>query len=794
MVTLSAPLVAEQVGDWQLEVQGFDPLQERVIESLFSLSNGYVGTRASLPEGHRASNSGTFVAGVFDRFDIPGPVPELVKLPDWLRLEITVEGDPISLDCGEILDHRRTLDMRRGLCIREWRQRDLSGRITRLRFLHCVSLADRRAMLQRVEICAENYSGRISIELRVDGSQAFAREVDRDLIIGAAQPAMPEPAVHLVPLCIENQMLAVRTQGSAIAVALAPGSALQSEAVDLESHTHTGDGWIGRRWEWTAEFGRLYRLDKLMSIATSRTEGDPLEAARRHLAALNERGSEALLAGHEQTWEQRWQAAALDLDGEPSMQRALRFAAYHLIAAVNPEDEHVSIGARGLTGEAYKGHVFWDTELFMLPFYLLTDPAAARALLMYRFHTLPAARRKAARLGYRGALYAWESTDTGEEATPDAVIGADGIIIPIANGRLEQHISGDVAFAVWQYWRATRDAEFLQTAGAEMLLETARFWCSRASLGADGRDHIRNVIGPDEYHDGVDDNAYTNILARWNLQRGLEVADLLAERWPQCWHELRARLHLTPEELAEWRTVAHGLVDGLDPHTGLYEQFAGYFGLDDIDLGAYAAYRVPIDVILGHDRVRRSKVVKQADVLMALYLLGSEIPESVQRANLRYYEPKTAHGSSLSPGIHAAFAARLGEMDLACECLKRAAAVDLDDQMGNASGGVHLAALGSLWQAAVFGFAGVELTDDELRLQPQLPPGWRELRLPLIWRGRTLRVQVSGEQAGYQIALEQGAPLSLTAGGAVQVRLTEGTTYTSERPGAACALREEDQP
>ena len=265
-------------------------------------------------------------------------------------------------------------------------------------------------------------------------------------------------------------------------------------------------------------------------------------------------------------------------------QRALRFAIYHLIAAVNPADEHVSIGARGLTGEAYRGHVFWDTEIYMLPFYVFTDPPAARALLMYRYHTLDAARRKARAHGYEGALYAWESADTGDEATPRSVVTPDGRVVTILTGEGEHHISADIAYAVWQYWRVTGDDAFMLAAGAEILVETARFWASRAQVEHDGRAHIRQVIGPDEYHEMVDDNAYTNTMAIFNLERAADTVAILQRERIADWQRLSARLGLTEKEPQTWRALAGELVTGFDPTTKLFEQFAGYFRLEEVDV------------------------------------------------------------------------------------------------------------------------------------------------------------------------------------------------------------------
>ena len=370
------------------------------------------------------------------------------------------------------------------------------------------------------------------------------------------------------------------------------------------------------------------------------------------------------------------------------LQRALRFAVYHLLSAVNPQDDRVSIGARGLSGTAYRGHVFWDTDIFMLPFFILTYPEAARALVMYRYHTLAAARAKAARLGYRGALYAWESADSGEEATPPFGVAPDGEVIRFLTGEQEQHISADVALGVWNYWQATGDDHFLVEAGAEILIETARFWASCVEREEDGRYHIRGVIGPDEYHETVDDNAYTNGMAQWNLEVAAEIANLIGERWAGPWRALSHRLGIEPEEPRRWQQVARDLYTGFHEQTGLFEQFRGYFGLEEIDLTAFVPRTAPMDVLLGRERIRRSKIIKQPDVVMLLHLLWDRIPPEVRKANFEYYEPRCGHGSSLSPAIHALVAARLGETVLAERYFRQAAEIDLEDSIGNAAGGI----------------------------------------------------------------------------------------------------------
>jgi kojibiose phosphorylase len=527
-----------------------------------------------------------------------------------------------------------------------------------------------------------------------------------------------------------------------------------------------------------ADIGQTWRLDRLVCVYTSREMERPAEAALAQLhRLLAEGGVPAVIDVHRRAWDERWRGADVQVEGDPEAQRALRFALYHLISAANPEDERVSVGARALTGKAYKGHVFWDTEIYLLPFYTFTHPPTSRALLTYRYHTLPAARNKASALGYRGALYAWESADDGRETTPTVVLTPAGEVVHILTGAQEHHISADVAYAVWHYWQATGDDAFFLDLGAEILLETARFWASRGQLGPDGRYHITQAIGPDEYHEGVDDNAYTNVMAQWNLERGAEAVRLLQERWPQRAVEILARLQVEPGEPEQWLAVAQSLYTGFDPRTGLFEQFRSYFDLESVDLAAYEPRTAPMDVLLGRQRTQRSQVIKQADVVMLLALLWERLPPSVREANFRYYEPRTAHGSSLSPAVHALVAARLGDVDLAERYFRQGASIDLPNNMGNAAGGVHIAALGGLWQAAVLGYAGMALWPDGLAFAPNLPKAWRQLRFPVRWRGRALTVTLSRDPRTLAVELMGPGSMTVAVLGGPQVTAVPGRRY-----------------
>jgi trehalose/maltose hydrolase-like predicted phosphorylase len=700
------PMVPEQEPAWVLLEEGFVVSREHEIESLFAIGNGFVGSRGSLAEGSPLSAPATFVAGVFDTE--PGEMRGLARALDWTHVSAVIEGGQLRIDVGELLTLRRVLDMRHAILWRDWRQRDEAGHITHIRGLRLVSLADRHLLLQSIVLTPENYSGSVVV----------------------TSPALSRPQVMQTTSGIVVASVASHIEDPKGRWTMPPSPNDSSTAPE--------------RWTIDLELGRTYRLDRLFALHTSRESRPELDTSLQ-LERVRAGGIEAVVQAHCAAWRARWDASDLVIEGDPDAQRALRFAIYHLISAANPEDERVSIGARALTGAAYKGHVFWDTEIFMLPFFTLTYPEAARALVMYRYHTLPAARAKAARLGYRGALYAWESADSGEDVTPAVVIAPDGEVVRLLVGEQEQHISADVAYGVWSYWHATGDEQFLLDAGVEILVETGRFWASRAKPEEDGRYHIRQVIGPDEYHESIDDNAYTNGMAQWNLEVAAEVTSLVAERWPTRWSELARQLGLGASEPEQWRQVARAMYSGLDVETGIFEQFRGYFGLEEVDLGAYESRAVPMDVVLGRDRIRGSKVIKQPDVVMLLYLLWDRFPARIREANFRYYEPRTGHGSSLSPSIHAAFAARLGDVELAERYFRQSAAIDLTNNMGNAAGGVHAAALGGLWQAVVFGFAGLELGPRGPRLNPRLPATWQALKLAIEWRGRRFPLEVRRE-------------------------------------------------
>jgi beta-phosphoglucomutase family hydrolase len=728
----------ETVLAWAIEQEGFDPAREHGVESIFTVGNGYLGVRGALDAPLPGSQGDLFIAGVYDRkhperpyseLEFLGgdrgddPYAELVSLPFPFRLHLAVDGQPLDLAGPHGRVHRRRLDLREGLLHGETMYENEADRRTVLRSRRGASLADLHLLLQEVTVCLENHSGTVEL----DTSLADPDLATHHPHLVPAEAGGPDPA---------RDIQGFTTRASGIAICLAARTTL------------VGSGQEAVRWRIPARIGEPLTFRRYVVVYTGRDAADPRRAATEHLRALRWEDFEAAVEAHTARWAAIWARADVRIAGSPATEQALRFNAYHLISAAD-HDPRVSVGARALTGRAYEGHVFWDVELFKLPFYLHTWPEVARALLRYRHHTLDGARRRARGLGCRGAGYAWESTVTGDDVTPRTIrLKTTGKAIPIFTGTQQIHVTAGVALGVWRYWEATQDREFLRDAGVEILAETARFWASRSTRGP-RHFHIRGVVGPDEYHHSVNDNAYTNWLARFNLERAVDSVEWLHREFPKAWGALGERLALAADEPAEWATVARELYCPEPDARGVIEQFEGFFDLEDYPLPREERFRAPISRLFDWDRINRLKLIKQADVLMLLHLFPDAFPPQVVTANYRYYEPITDHGSSLSPGIHAAIAARLGLREDAERYWRESLWLDLLDVMGNSALGVHPACMGATWQALVFGFLGVRFGEAgpvvDPEAGPRLPAKWCAVGLSLAWRGRVHRVEVARE-------------------------------------------------
>jgi trehalose/maltose hydrolase-like predicted phosphorylase len=540
---------------------------------------------------------------------------------------------------------------------------------------------------------------------------------------------------------------------------LEPGPAIRlpADAPEVRASRRDDSSWTTIRSEdstiattaWQT-MGGDRRTASLVRIAAY-VEGPPrdrvLERSSGHLRAARNAGVERLIHEHRAAWARRWSEADVTLEGDVELQRAIRFGLFHLMASVADAGE-AAVGARGLSGPGYAGHVFWDSDVFVLPFLAATHPSAARAMLEYRIRRLPAALDVARERGREGARFPWESAASGRDVTPTSARDRRGRLVPIRTGLLEEHIVADVAWAACCYADWTGDREFLLGRGRGLLVETARYWASRIRWDRSGGAHIYGVIGPDEYHEPVDDNAFTNVMARWNLRRAAALGNAAG---------------VSQFERLRWLEIADALIDGLDPRTKVYEQFAEFHTLEPLII-AEAAPRRPIaaDLLLGRERVHAAQVIKQADVLMLHHLIPDEVAPGSLVPNLEFYEPRTAHGSSLSPAIHAALFARTGRLEEAESSFRMAALMDLDDLTGTTSSGLHLATMGGVWQALAFGFAGMRPHQNALAIDPQLPSSWGPLEIRVRYQGTPLRVRVERDR----IRVNAGGRTSLLLGNA----------------------------
>lgn len=789
---------------WLIRQSGHDQVTANYYETLFTIGNGRLGTRGSLEEGHRGEWSGTYLNGVYDSHD--APVIDLVNVPDWLWLSVSVDGVRLDVQSCAVVEHERALDMARGLLWRRTVFEDRHGRRTKLETLRFASLAARSVCGLRYEITAINHTSAISV---VSGINGHRRNLER-------LPAYPhgttfEPETrwdkwaktkHLVETGRSTGDLAVylemRTAASDITIGMASSTwgyppaparrGLNEEKPEIGYRSVVQEyERVAERFDFTLAEGQSVRMDKFVTMMTSRDPAAPgcgldpvADRCFGALEAAAEQGFDTLLADSVAVWDHKWASCDVVISGDAAADaacKAVRFGIYHLLIAANEFDPTVNIGAKSLSGEGYRGHVFWDTEILMLPFFIFTQPDTARALLRYRYHTLPGARENARAEGRQGARYAWESADTGVEECPQwTVDGVDRLWMRDE----EVHVGADVVYGIMRYVAATGDTEFLVDYGAEILFETSRYWIDRLEYEpADDRYSLKMVMGPDEFHVHVDDNAFTNALVRYNLEQAVAVYQTLATEDPAQLAEISAALGLTPDEVDRWRARAQRIVDLVDPDTGLIEQFQGYFGMEDVPITVWDENDMPqYPTGYHHFNCENTTLLKQPDVVMVQYLLPDLHGHASKRANFHYYEARTLHKSSLSPSIHAIMGIEVGDFTRAEQYFARSAFVDLADNQGNTAEGMHIASAGGTWQTVVSGFGGFRVRGGVMAFDPWLPPGWDRVEFRLCWHGDVVEVAV--EPDAVTLTLDGGAHPFLTV--AVQ-----GNEITIER-GQPCRI------
>ncbi|MFQ5528381.1 MAG: beta-phosphoglucomutase family hydrolase [Thermoanaerobaculia bacterium] len=785
---------ALEEAQWSVEQHGFDPEAESHWETLCSVGNGWFATRGAAEEARagRPYYPGTYRAGLFNRLDSRLGGRELshedmVNLPNWLPVRFRVgDGDWLDLGNVEIIDFRRRLDLRRGELAREVVLRDAAGRTTRLESRRFASMDDPRMAGLRYRVEPLDYQDTVTLRSGLDAGVVNAGVARYSNLEGRHLDLLERGGtgntVWLSARTIQSgieiaQVARSRFRHSGETVAPDVGALIEDSAIFSVASAELGPG-------------DSISVEKTVGIHTSLdcSGASPLTEARESLDRAPDLA--ALEAASRRAWEQLWSECDIEIEGDRSVERLLRFNAYHLLITAGPHHSALDAGipARGLHGEGYRGHIFWD-EMFVLPFYLLRLPETARSALLYRCRRLEAARGAAAAEGTSGALFPWQSASTGTEETPMVHLNPTSGEWAPDHSRLQRHVSLAIAYNVWRYLRATGDLDFLAGHGAEVMVEIARYWVDLCDLDPErGRYSIAGVMGPDEFHEGypgaadpgLTDNAHTALMVSWLLA---EVPVLLRELAPDRRTAVRAALGLGEPELELWTEIA-GRLSVRVSSDGVLEQFAGFFELEELDWERYRSRLgdvARLDRILGSegDSPNRYQAIKQADALMPFYLLpDGDLDEVLERLGLpqrrellektfAYYFPRTSHGSTLSALVHGRLATRLENSELARRLFGQTLRADYDDVQGGTTGeGIHTGPMAGSILWVLEELAGVDVSGDRLSLNPRLPDHWRRLGFKVRHRGALFGIEITPETLRLEL-LEGRAPRGVVVRGSV---------------------------
>jgi len=738
---------------WHVVETPYQPVESIYWETVCTLANGYMGSRGCPEEGFPAEMEtypGTYVAGVFDSFE--GHLVELVNIPGFFDAAIRVGNETMAPTRGQVTDYARTLDMGEGWLERRFTWESPGGLKTSFLFQRFLSAASPHLACLRIRVTPVNHARPIVIRTVLDGDAFNRRQRDWPPL----KTVIRNDHLDWVAggrYAQDRGWLLVRTKTTGVHIAEA------ARIVPL-GRARVRTDRAGRQVIQTASFaarrGETVGIDKFVSVWTSRDAkpGRIGGLATRDVAAASRAGLDALLAAHAARWRERWEAMDIRIDGDPGAQQGIRFNLFQLSGANARDNAGVNLAAKLLSHTRYKGNCFWDTEIFMFPFFVYTDPHAARTLLRYRYRMLPAARRLAKEHWLPGAMYPWMSAHDGSEQCDSWEYGG-----------CEIHITADVAYAFDQYLRATGDEVFFAKHAAEVFIETARFWAGRVAWSTRRKRYtLLSVKGPDEYCSITNNNMFTNYLACRNLELAEQAVDRMRSRHPREWKRLAARIGFRPGEVAQWRNVRRKMYFNWDRKRDLLIQDDTFLDKEPDDLRKYAARTKALVEIMPYERIMRVRLLRQTDVVLLMYLLNESFTKHQKAVAYDYCEPMTTHDSSLSYNTHSIVAAELGRVEAAYEYFRKSCRLDLADELGTAKSGIHGASLGGTWQTVVNGFGGLRVTEaGMLSLRPLLPAHWTGLSFRVAFRGRRIEVRVT--PSGTSLVLLSGDPLTVLLDG-----------------------------
>ena len=695
-----------------------------------------------------------FITGTFNKAS-KDEVTELPNVSDIVNMEIELNGERFSMNENNIKEYSRTLNLYTGETCRNVLWKGKNGDIVHLSFHRFVSYENVHVIGAYVEIKPVNCEMKVKV---VSGIDAQVTNHGAQHLTEFSKRAFEEKFLQMGMVTTES---AVSIAVSTVHKVFQSGKYTEDAASKIIDDRRK----IHAEIQLVIPQGETARVEKISTVHSSRDleyvasgkepEGENVcRDGLDNLKEAEEKGYETLLGESKKVWEKIWKKQDIQIDSkEDDAQIAVRFALYHLQIMVRREDNRVGIGAKALSGEGYKGHSFWDTETFIFPYFQMAEPETARTLLEFRYKGLYGARKKAIENGYKGAMYPWEAAWVSDGEVTPYVVGVNvhtGEPMICLTGVIEQHITSDIIFALWQYYAATDDQDFMDRYGYEMTIETARFWNSRLEwIEENNRYEIRDVIGPDEYKEHVDNNAYTNYMAHENMRLAAQVIACIREEKKDIYGKMQK---LMQEEGTSLEQLEEELKDKMkklylpqpDEKTGIIPQFDGYFDLKEIDLSVYKNASVVGTVFHDYsgEDVQGMQAGKQADIVELLYQMEDITTPDNKAKNYVYYEARTLHDSSLSKAIHSITACDLGMEKEAYDMFMSAALTDLGQEMKSSDAGIHSANMGGVWQDVVMGFGGIRIRDGHLRIAPNCPKQWEKFTYPLYWKGNELHITV----------------------------------------------------
>mgnify|MGYP002661167042 FL=1 len=715
-------------------------------EAIFALGNGYIGLRSANEERYLNEKRDLFISGTFNKAN-KNEVTELPNVADVTEIEIFINGKHLMLNASNNKEYVKYLNLKTGELNRTFVYLDEEGNEYSLKFNRFVAQDRLHVIVNRVEITPLSKTANIRFisgingQVTNTGSQHF-NEGEKRVYEYKYIQMLQETSESCITF-IQNSAHNIYINGDKIE---------EKPELSIDRRKVT----ISNNYDLTQ--GQTLVIEKFSNIYTTRditSENLTIEQIRDasldEIKEISNMSYEILFNSNKEVWSNYWNDQNIVIEGNDYDQLAIRFAQYHLKVMTPSHDNRCGIAAKGLSGEGYKGHSFWDTEIFILPFYTYSKPEIARKLLEYRYLSIGGARKKAKDNGYEGAMYPWESAWLEDgEVTPvwGAVDIVTGKSTKIWSGFIEQHITSDITFAIWQYYMVTNDEDFMEKYGYEIMFDTAIFWASRLEWDEiKQRYHINEVIGPDEYKEHVDNDAFTNWLAYWTIETAINYYNKLKESNSEVIRKLESKLSLQ-NVMENWTSKLPKIylpeprdLDNVIPQNDTF------LSLEDIDLTKYKNQEHIGSMFKDYnlDQVNKIQVVKQADVVMLLYLLEHKFSKEVKKANYDYYEKRTLHDSSLSLSTHSILASDIDEKDLAYKLFQEATKIDLGENMKTSDHGIHAASLGGLWQIVVNGFGGVRMVGGNLRINPKLPENWSRLSFSFMWKGNKLDIELTKE-------------------------------------------------